>query len=159
MSQRLIDASRAARVVKFGLVGFSGVFVNLGVSEFLFRVALVHIADTTARLAVSNAVGVLVSIFTNFLLNDRWTWGDRRKGGRRDWARRLAKYYVSASAAGVVQVGVSSLAFDFVFEPAGWALAGHRLDSTLAICTGIGAGMAINFVASHFWAFKDAEDA
>jgi putative flippase GtrA len=145
------------RIVKFGVVGFSGVFVNLAVSEGLFRLALLGISDETARLAVANALGVVVSIFTNFLLNDRWTWGDRVKGGQSDWLRRLLKYYVLASVAGVLQVGVSSAAFEFFWQPLALQLGTLKLDSTLAICTGIGAGMVINFVASHFWAFKDAE--
>lgn len=148
--------STARRVAKFLCVGLSGVFVNLLVSEVLFRVVLTT-PDDTARLAVANALGVVVSIFTNFLLNDRWTWGDRVKGGRADWVKRLAKYYLSASVAGAVQVGVSSITFEHVFTPLGLQIANVNLASTLAICTGIGTGMAINLIASHFWAFKDAE--
>ena len=141
------------RALKFGVVGLSGVFVNLLVSEFLFRTVLLAVADDTSRLAISNGIGVVVSIFTNFLLNDRWTWGDVAKGS--SWGGRLAKYYVSASVAGLVQVGVASAAFEFVFDPIGIAIGSVSLDSTLAICTGIGAGMVINFLASHFWAFKE----
>lgn len=148
--------SSIGRVAKFVAVGLSGVVVNLIVSEALFR-AVLTMPDTTARLALANALGVVVSIFTNFLLNDRWTWGDRKKGTRSDWFRRLAKYYISASVAGLVQVGVSALAFEHVFAPHDVQVAGINLASTLAICTGIGMGMMINLLASHFWAFKDAE--
>lgn len=159
MLQGKLSGAQIRRLAKFGVVGFSGVFVNLIVSELLFRVVLGAVGDATTRLAISNAVGVVISIFTNFLLNDRWTWGDRRKGDGRAWFARLSKYYLSASVAGLLQVGVSSLAFDLLFQNLAFDVMGMKLDSTLSICTGIAAGMVINFLASHFWAFKDAEDA
>lgn len=146
------------RIFKFGVVGFSGVFVNLAVSEFFFRFGLAAVEDETGRLAVANTLGVIVSIFTNFILNDRWTWGDRQKGELRDWFRRLAKYYLLASIAGVVQIVVSSYSFDLLWTHLPVELFGIEFDSTLSICTGIGAGMIINFVASHFWAFRDIEE-
>lgn len=154
----MVKGAKLSRLIKFAVVGFSGVFVNLLISELFFRVILLEIADATLRLAASNAIGVVVSIFTNFLLNDHWTWGDRRKGDRRAWFGRLTKYYIAASAAGALQVGVSSVSYDVLFSYLAIEVAGFKLDSTLAICTGIAAGMIINFVASHFWAFKDSED-
>lgn len=157
LRDRLKDP-RIRRIVLFGVVGFSGVFVNLAVSEALFRAVLLAVESETTRLAVANALGVVVSIFTNFLLNDRWTWGDRSKGGRKAWFARLAKYYVAASVAGVIQVGVASLTFDYLWSELPVSIFGIDLDSTLAICTGIGAGMFINFVASHYWAFRDADE-
>ena len=144
------------RLIRFGVVGFSGVFVNLLVSEALFRVFLLPVSDPTTRLGISNASGVVVSIFTNFVLNDRWTWGDRNKGSRLDWWKRLGKYYVAASAAGAVQVGVATVTFDHLLQDL--RIAEIPIGSTVAICVGIGAAMVINFVASHFWAFKDAEN-
>lgn len=155
---RLLSRDNVVRLMKFGVVGFSGVVVNLIVSEAFFRALLTPITPETLRLAVANAAGVVVSIFTNFLLNDRWTWGDRRKGELRHWFERLAKYYVLASIAGAVQVGVSSASFEWVWKHLPIAIGGFEIDSTLSICTGIGAGMVINFVASHFWAFRDVEE-
>lgn len=154
----MLDAPQIRRLVKFGVVGFSGVFVNLIVSELFFRVLLDGVGEAGLRLFVSNGFGIIVSIFTNFLLNDRWTWGDRAKGGRSAWFRRLFKYYLAAGAAGLLQAAVSWASFEFLFVPLGLEIAGYSLDSTLSICTGIGAGMVINFLASHFWAFKDEEE-
>jgi dolichol-phosphate mannosyltransferase len=153
-----LTPARVRRLVKFGLVGVSGVAVNLVVFELLFRLA--HL-----QFSLANAVGIVVSIFTNFLLNDNWTWGDRIKGTRRDWVRRLTKYYVSASAAAGVQLLVASGAMTFVFNdlslvlPESFGIAETSVDlgPTLAVLTGIVFGMAINFVASHLWAFRDAE--
>jgi putative flippase GtrA len=155
---RLLARDTVVRVARFGVVGLLGVVVNLAVSEFFFRAGFSGIEDETSRLAVANAIGVVVSIFTNFLLNDRWTWGDRAKGDLRHWFSRLFKYYVLASVAGLVQVGVSSASFELVWQHLPVRIAGFEIDSTLSICTGIGAGMVINFVASHFWAFRDVEE-
>ena len=153
-----LTPARIKRLIKFGLVGVTGVVVNLAVFEVLFRLA--HL-----QFSLANAIGIVVSIFTNFLLNDSWTWGDRIKGTRRDWAGRLTKYYVSASAAAGVQLLVASGAMTFVFEglpltlpeSLGSPVGGVDVGPTLAVLTGIAFGMAINFLASHLWAFRDAE--
>ncbi|WP_168210414.1 GtrA family protein [Persicimonas caeni] len=155
----LLTPERLKRLVKFGLVGVSGVFVNLAVFEVLFRMA-------SMQFSVANALGIVVSIFTNFLLNDMWTWGDRVKGARRrDWFGRLTKYYVSASVAAGVQLLVASAAVALVFDslivdiPAVVPVEPTSIDigPTLAVLTGIIVGMGINFLASHLWAFRDAE--
>lgn len=155
----LLTPNRVKRLVKFGLVGVTGVFVNLAVFEMLYRMASI-------QFSVANALGIVVSIFTNFLLNDMWTWGDRVKGARRrDWVGRLTRYYVSASVAAGVQLLVASAAVALVFEdlvvdiPAVVPVEATSLDigPTLAVLTGIVVGMGINFLASHLWAFRDAE--
>jgi putative flippase GtrA len=153
-----LTTARLKRLIKFGLVGVTGVVVNLAVFEVLFRLA--HL-----QFSLANAIGIVVSIFTNFLLNDTWTWGDRIKGTRRDWVGRLTKYYVSASAAAGVQLLVASAAMTFVLDdlpltlPEGFGppLGGVDVGPTIAVLTGIAFGMAINFLASHLWAFRDAE--
>lgn len=170
-----LTPGRVKRLVKFGLVGVSGVFVNLAVFELLFRlvdlrfalaVTLLEPFKLDPQFVIANVVGVIVSIFTNFLLNDMWTWGDRVKGTRRrDWFRRLTKYYVSALVAAGVQLLVASVAVALVFEslvvdiPAVVPVEATTIDiaPTLAVLTGIIAGMGINFLASHLWAFRDAE--
>lgn len=148
---------RAKRLTKFGIVGASGVVVNLVIFESLYRIVLTFVGVDT-RLLLANAAGIVVSIFTNFLLNDSWTWGDRIKGQRRHWFRRVAKYYVLASAAAVVQLLTTWLSFRIFWAPLGWTFSGIDISPTLALFTGIALGMGINFVASHLWAFRDVED-
>lgn len=162
----MLTHARLKRLVKFGLVGVSGVVVNLAVFEFFYRFVAMPGVLAKYQFSVSNALGILVSMFTNFLLNDAWTWGDRVKGARRrDWFGRLAKYYVSASAAAGVQLLVASGAKAFVYgelslEVPSWVgLSTSSVDigPTLAVLTGIAVGMSLNFLASHLWAFRDAE--
>lgn len=152
------DPALIARLVKFGLVGASGVVVNVVVFEVCYRLLLSGIGDVDMRFVSSNFVGIVVSIFTNFLLNDRWTWGDRTKGGPRDWFRRLMKYYVLASVAAGVQAGVAWASFRLVWGNFELALGDYDLSPTFGLLTGIACGMFINFAASHLWAFRDAEE-
>jgi putative flippase GtrA len=167
--RRLLSRGHLVRLVKFGVVGLSGVFVNMAVFELCYRYVL---SDVTSfwglslfletleeqRLFAANFAGLVVSIFTNFLLNDRWTWGDRHKGGVPDWLARLVKYYVSASAAGAIQLVAAWASFRYALQYIELPLLGADRSPTLSVAIGIGAGMAINFLAGHLWAFKDAED-
>lgn len=153
-----VDRRLVTRLVKFGIVGASGVLVNVLAFELLFRLVLSDVSSVDVRLVSSNIGGIVVSIFTNFLLNDRWTWGDRSKGGRADWLRRLARYYVLASIAAGVQLGVTWVSFRLVWEHLGLVVRDYDLSPTFALFTGIVCGMFINFLASHLWAFRDVEE-
>lgn len=154
-----LTPDRVKRLVKFGLVGVSGVLVNVVVFEVLFRFGgLVF--------SVANAGGIALSVFSNFLLNDAWTWGDRQKGvRRRDWFARMGKYYISASIAAGVQLAVAWAANHYLLPPihlnlpALFDAPAHGVDisPTLAVLSGIVVGMGINFVAGHLWAFRDVE--
>jgi len=87
------------RPVKFIAVGASGVGVNLLILYLLTDVAGVHYA-------ASAFVAIEASIITNFLLNDRWTFKDRR--GSKVFSRLLK--YNAVSAAGVgVNMGIMAL--------------------------------------------------
>ena len=164
-----LTRDRVNRLVKFGIVGVSGVAVNLIVFEMAYPL-LASLSHQT-QITGANAAGLVVSIFTNFLLNDLWTWGDREKGTKRHWFGRLFKYYASASVAGGVQLVVTAVSFELVVQHlalevslgAPWvdwlAMEPTTVDlgPRIAVLTGIASGMAINFLASHLWAFRDVE--
>ena len=150
-----LGLAKFARLIKFGVVGASGVVINLGVFEFVLFL-LSDQGQLADRIFLANLVGVVVSIFWNFMLNDRWTWGDRVKGGRTEWFKRLTKYYVSASAAAVVQLVVTQASFALLWSQLALSVLDHDLTPSLALLTGVGFGMVINFLASHLWAFRDA---
>jgi len=157
------------RLVKFGIVGTVGVGVNWGAFEF----GIWAFASLGERLAYAVGVilGIVVSIFANFVFNDIWTWGDRAKrGGLAGWMRRMGRYYVAASAAGLVQFVVFWASLAWVWEPLGlwcpgWTVPAvgaeipeFALAPRLSLLTGIGAGMAINFLGGHLWAFRDTNE-
>ena len=172
---RRVSRATLVRLAKFAVVGGAGVVVNVCLFELVLRIVLpaagVAVADPPddAAVLIANLVGVVVSIFTNFMLNDRWTWGDRSKGGSGQWLRRLGKYYALAGIAAGVQLAVTwaTYRWGWIHLPLVWSGGGGVLDleralpvdprPTLALLTGIGCGMTLNFLASHLWAFRDVE--
>ena len=93
-----------------------------------------------------------------------------KRGGLAGWCRRMVKYYVAASVAGAVQFVVFWASLGWVWEPLGWRFPGwvvpavgveipaFPLAPRLSLLTGIGAGMAINFIGGHLWAFRNDND-
>jgi putative flippase GtrA len=121
--------------------------------------------------AVANLGGIIVSVFTNFLLNDFWTWGDREKRGHHHFFSRLAKFYVVSSVAASVQWGVSVATRSYLsLESIGVLLAAlgvvegdfaflgawntGSVRDILAILLGIAVGTGINYVANNIWTFR-----
>lgn len=62
-----IQASLAFKFLKFGLVGFSGIFVDFGTTYFLKEILKIP-------KYLSNAVGMLTAATTNYILNRIWTF-------------------------------------------------------------------------------------
>ena len=131
------------RFLRFAVVGASGVLVNfafLTLGLWLFA----SLAEG-ARDALASGLGIAVSIATNFLLNDVWTWGDRKKGTRkRDVAWRFSTYAVGAGIAAALQFGIAAL-----FRGA--------LDAQVYVAqaAGIAVGTVVNYIISNKLVFKD----
>lgn len=147
------------RFFRFAVVGGSGVLINLAVFQLILLALAPSEIEISTAIPIANAGGIIVSIFTNFLLNDSWTWGDRLKGGRQDWLSRIGRYYVSASLAAVIQLVVTSVSHAGLWAPLVSDWHGIALAPNAALLTGIASGMGINFIISHKWAFKDAKNA
>ena len=138
--QELLTPERV-RFIRFCAVGGSGVFVNLafvwlgeGLSGDLSEVA---------RSVFPSMLGIVVSVFTNFLLNSAWTWGDRaRSPGAMGWLGRIARYYMASGAAIAIQ-----------FLTAQALSLGLGLNLYLGQSAGILLGTAINFLANNRWTF------
>ncbi len=154
------------RFVKFAIVGGSGVFVNLAAQRIAWSMLGGLGAATlplvgTVELAnpASILIGIVVSILTNFLLNDAWTWGDRAKGTFVDTLRRCRDFYVTNSLAGGLQFAVAGVCLYFglwdhaVFgvDLAGW-------DATLSSLVGIIVATPLNYLVNNVWTFRDRDD-
>ena len=145
----LLDRVRSqefVRFLKFATVGGSGVVVNMGVLWIATVYVFGSLPHTTA-VAWAGFLAIAISILTNFLLNDMWTWGDRRGTGASPFAVRLGKYVLVASIAGVVQWVILQ------------GLVHVSVHYMLANFVGIAAGIAINYVANNWWTFRSSESA
>ena len=132
--------------MKFALVGGAGVFVNAGVAWLFSSVVLGGLADRGLADQTALAAGIVVSIFTNFVINDAWTWGDRAKG-------------LTNGVAALLQYGVSSAALAF-FPAEGLllGLAAVSVRAPLASLIGIAVATPLNYVVNNLWTFRDRSD-
>jgi putative flippase GtrA len=180
----IIDRHR--RFLVFCVVGASGVVINMLIFAFVLhswpKTGGVD-GHSIAAINVSGLLGWFVSVFTNFVLNDRITFADQSSGSETAWAQRSVRYYVSATAAMVVQLVVLNLTMRLV-EATGLldgveslaagvglltALSSHASDvgwwsATLSLTAtytpetcnlvGIGAGTVANYVLAKRWVFR-----
>ena len=97
------------RFLRFGVVGFSGVFVDLGVF-YLLRTVL-GLGLTRSAILSSE-----VAIINNFLWNDLWTFGDisRRQKGKRQQFRRFLKFNVVCLSGLILNVLIVNFLFNIL---------------------------------------------
>ncbi len=87
------------RFVKFCLVGFSGVLVNMGLLWLLTEFAGLFYL-------LSAAISIETSILTNFTLNDYFTFRDRRSPTLKSFLSRLVKFNLVSLAGLALNMGV-----------------------------------------------------
>jgi len=68
----VLTAGYWRRFVKFNVVGLTGIVVNEGL--------LILLASSGVYYVYASAVAIEISIISNFILNDLWTFRDRRHG-------------------------------------------------------------------------------
>jgi putative flippase GtrA len=90
---------RYERFLKFAAVGGSGIVVNLGFYALLTRV--LGLNDQTHERLAAYALSVEISIVTNFLMNDAWTFRDRRADAPSFPARALRFHLVCGLGFGI----------------------------------------------------------
>lgn len=99
-----IQSLPIGRFLRFGVVGFSGLFVDIVVFYLLREVA--HL-----WLYLSTALSIEVAIINNFLWNDAWTFADlaqKQKG----WSARLFRFIKFNSVCligALLQIGIMGL--------------------------------------------------
>jgi dolichol-phosphate mannosyltransferase len=98
-----------ARFFRFGIVGFSGVFVDMGVFYLLQNFA-------GLGLTRSGILSSELAIISNFLWNDLWTFGDisRRQPGKRRLLIRLFKFNLVCLAGLVLHILILNLLYNLL---------------------------------------------
>jgi len=123
------------RFIKFIAVGLAGTAVNEGI------LALVK-ATTQWNDKVRLIPGIEVSIITNFLLNDYFTFADRRTGKKLSFFGRLLKYNLVALAGATINWGIAAI------------LVNAGLNVFLADFIGIVIAFLWNYFFSTIWTWK-----
>ena len=123
-----------AEFIKFCAVGGSGVGVNLGIYALLTRGV-----DLTP--AVASPIAIEISLLTNFLLNEHWTFSARNMRSAR--LARLGTYHAVCLAGGAINYGVLLL------------LVQHGWWDIYANLFGIAHGTGAKFLASARWTWRE----
>jgi len=122
-----LAAIASSRVLKFLVVGGIGVFVNLAVMTVLIQAGFSGDWRTSAIASVSGALH-------NYLLNNHWTFRDRRRNGRAMLNGAFMYVSMSAVAITITTVSYSILSqarFRTSFGPSSLYLLGAQLVSIL----------------------------
>jgi dolichol-phosphate mannosyltransferase len=133
----IVSLSSILRFTKFGIVGGSGVIVNVG---------LLHLFTAFFKIdyKISSIIAIECAIINNFLFNYFWTWNDRRTYKKRSFFYRLFKFHLSSGfTALIVNWGL------LVFLTEVWHIYYH-----ISNLIGIGCGSFVNFLLGHFWVFS-----
>lgn len=127
---------KSMSLLQFLAVGSSGVVVNLAVLTIFLALGVAEWA--------SLAGGIGVSLFTNFLLNRRFTFGYARSGSF--WKQLVG--FVSASSLGLA-INYSVSLFSLSQLPESMSNAPQ-----IAALIGIACGMTFNYIGSRFFVFR-----
>lgn len=132
---RLVLASEVdRRFFLFCAVGLSGVAVNLATYQ-LFLI-------TGMSVFIAFLISSGISMLTNFILNNAFTWKMRMPEGRFSWLVRLTKYVIVASGGICVSSGVVSF-FHYLLS----------IPPMISGLIGIAAGIVWNFALNDKWTF------
>jgi len=122
------------RILKFGLVGITGVGVNMGMLYILTEyLQIIYI--------ISSLIAIEISILSNFFLNDLWTWGDRAK---KSFWERFIQYHISVGLTAIMANWLILLILTELFGI-------YYLISNLI---GIAVGTLSNYILNDLWTFK-----
>ena len=104
MTAKLTDNAVAARFVLFCLVGLTGVAVNLGALRALLAV--------TPSFGAALALATLAAIAWNFILNNYFTYSDRRLTGWR-FVTGLVRFEVICAVGAISNVGIATSIYHY----------------------------------------------
>ncbi len=119
------------KFLKFGIVGFSGVFVDFGFT-FLCKEVLKW------NKYVSNAVGFICAATSNYILNRIWTFGSENE--------EVVSEYAQFMLVSLIGLGINSLVLYLLNEKLKW---------NFYICKifAIGAATLWNFIGNLLFTF------
>ena len=110
---KLTGGAIGPRFISFSLVGMTGLAVHLAVLKL-------SLATLTGNFALAQTVATFVSMFSNFILNNRLTYHDRRLSGRNLISGFLG-FCLIGSVGALTNVGLASWIYS---ERPTWWLAG-----------------------------------
>lgn len=129
-----IKPEKMKEFMKFAVVGGSGVLVNMGCFFVFTRFAGI-------RIEFASPMAIEISILSNFLLNNAWTF--RKRDTDVGFAGRILRYHLVTAVAGLVNYLTLLLLTNVV-----------GLNDLISNMIGIVLGMFINFFLNSLWTWR-----
>lgn len=152
MYQRVKEISEFKKqIIKFGLIGFLAVFVDLGVYYILLNTFPESIKEFVSPESISKSISFMCGTFVTYNLNKIWTWRMRDRSNS-----RFMKFVLLYGVSMLVNVAINALLL-FVF---------HKYTDIIdlpnkylfAFVGATGTSSLINFFGQKIWVFKNATD-
>jgi dolichol-phosphate mannosyltransferase len=94
---------------------------------------------------LANILAIEMSLISNFIMNERWTFRDRERAGRKSYFRRMIAFNFS-----------SGLVAWFTQTPTLFILTHYfGMWDKAAVIIGIVIGALLNYFVSNYWIFRD----
>lgn len=154
MSWTLELMRKHTQFIRFCVVGATGVLVNL--LAIWLALHAMRSRPSEASLTQTNVAAVLgwlVSVASNFALNDRWTFSRSAQTYDHAWPARLARYYASAASGLGLQLAVLNVLL-WLSAALTWSPGLLTLRFYAANLCGIGAGTVVNYLLSKRFVFR-----
>jgi len=123
-------------------VGLSGVGVNIGIFWFFTRI--VGLSEPYDLIAL--ILGIVASIISNFILNDIWTFRDRRIPGTKAALLRAFKFNIVSIGALVIYYAIYTPLTRFT-----------DIYDLVALLIAVGVGLIWNFGINILWTWRKKE--
>jgi len=127
------EKSFLIRLIKFGIVGTSGIFINQGI-----LILCVKYFNIDYR--IGSLIAIETAIISNFLLNYHWTWNDRK-------SKKFVAFIKFNISSFITAFFLNWITLVFLTEV-------MNIQYWISNLAGIAVAAAVNFLISNFLIFK-----
>lgn len=141
------------RYLKFGIVGASGMVVNMVVLYLAQEYLFAAITDPKQRLYPSLALAIALATVNNFTWNRLWTWADRVQAANAHQQQQQAHLPLAVMVGQLSRYALASwLGIALQYGLTLWLA--HHLYYLLANVIAIVIASVSNFLANDYWTFR-----
>jgi len=139
------------QIIKFGLIGFLAVFVDMGVYYVLLNSFPDSLREVIYPEAVAKSVSFMCGTFVTYNLNKIWTWRKRDSSNS-----RFVKFMLLYGLSMLVNVAVNTFLLFVLHEYKDIIDLPNKYFIAFVGATGTSA--MLNFVGQKIWVFKNKND-
>ena len=129
------------RFVKFSIVGFSGIIINLVALYVSREILFQEIRPEVVRLNLSLGLAIFLATINNYIWNRTWTWFDRKGKTKHGFFLQMGQYFIACGLAIGLQFVITLLLAEFI----------HYL---IANIISIVFAAIINYLLNDIWTFS-----